>query len=304
MSALSVGLAFVLSVAAQDDFTFVAAGDHFDDPPPGMVDGILAAKPAFVVSTGDLVGGSDPRDFARLKRLLLDPLQRLGAEFWPCLGNHDFPIDRWPELWGPEKGRPYYSFDHGNAHIVVLDCNKAQAPAGRKFPEGSEESHIQRQGSDFEEGSAQHRWLVTDLEKTLKKHVFAFLHHPVLSFGGHDGNPSIQKALGPLFEKHRVGLVFTGHSHGYERFKPVRIDLASGAPRAVVDEKEGVTYVVTASGSARRNLYDIRPSPLHALAKKAPNFVVVRVSGDVVRAETIEPGRREPIDVFEVKSRR
>ena len=127
---------------------------------------------------------------------------------------------------------------------------------------------------------------------------------PVFSFGGHDGNPSIQKALGPLFEKHRFSVVFTGHSHGYERFKPIRIDLTSGAPKAVVDEKQGVVYVVTASGSARGNLYDIRPSPLHASAKKAPNFVVVRVSGDVVRAETIEPGRRAPIDTFEVKSRR
>jgi hypothetical protein len=201
-----------------EKFTFVAAGDHFEEPPAGMVEGIAAARPAFVVSAGDLVFRSDPKDFAR--------------------------------------------------------------------------------------GSEQHRWLVADLEKTKKKHLFAFVHHPLLSFGGHLGEPAIQREIAPLFEKHRFTAVFTGHSHGYERFKPVRFDLSGAEPRAVEDGKDGVTYVVTASGSARGNLYDIRPHALHASQKKAANYVVLRVDGETVRAETYEPGRAEPFDRFELKSRR
>ena len=289
---------------SQDHFVFAVCGDHFEDPPAGMVEGIVSAKPAFVVSTGDLVFRSNPRDFARLKRVFLDPLAKAGAEFYPCLGNHDFPIDRWPTLWGPEKGRNYYSFDRGNGHFVVLDCNRAQAPDGRKYKDGSEESFIRKQSKEFHRGSEQYAWLIKDLEKTRKKHLFAFIHHAVFSFGGHSGEPSIQEELGPVFEKYRFTAVFSGHSHGYERFKPIRIDVRAGTPQASIDEKKGVTYIVTASGSSRKNLYDIKANPLHAVFKKAPNYVVLRVDGAVVGGKTYEPGVEKPIDTFMLKSRR
>ena len=65
-----------------------------------------------------------------------------------------------------------------------------------------------------------------------------------------------------------------------------------------------MTYIVTASGSSRKNLYDIKANPLHAMFKKAANYVVLRVDGSVVEGKAYEPGVEKPIDTFTLKSRR
>ena len=288
-----------------ESFTFVVSGDHFADPPKGMIDEIVSLRPDLVLSTGDLIFRSKPEAFADFKRVILDPLTAVGAEYYPCLGNHDFPIDNWRTFWGKEKGANYYSFEYGNSYFVVLDGNKVQARTDSVYEDGSEEFDILRQSADFHRGSEQHNWLIEDLEKTDKKHLFAFMNHCVFSFGGHEGSELIQRELAPVFEKYRFTAVFSGHSHGYERFKPIRVDLASSAePRAAIDEEEGITYVVTASGMSRGNLYDIRPSPLHAAFEKAANYVVVAVHGDRVGVEVFEPRQKDLIDSFELKSRR
>jgi hypothetical protein len=63
------------------------------------------------------------------------------------------------------------------------------------------------------------------------------MHNPVYSSGQHGSSEKIQKIVLPLFEKHRVHIVFTGHDHGYERTKSIN----------------GVTYVVTGGGGAPLN---------------------------------------------------
>ncbi len=291
-----------------DSFTWIAVADNFDEPAPGLVEGMVRAQPELVVGVGDLVFRSNPADYASLKRVVLDPLSKAGAAFYPVAGNHDFPVEpHWFEFWQPPANRLYYSFDHGNSHFVILDTNRAfltegGKSEGQRFEPGSEEYAIQTQAQSFEPGSAQYEWLVKDLSSTKKTHIFVFFHQPAFSFGGHDGSPAIQRALCPLFERYGVTAVFMGHSHGYERFVPLRVDLASGSPVPVADAENGIVYIVTAGGG--KPLYDIAPSNLHAATAKAFHFVRIDVRGDVAHFSAIEAGSGKILDQFEIASRR
>ncbi|MDP6355222.1 MAG: metallophosphoesterase [Planctomycetota bacterium] len=282
-------------------FTWIAASDHFDEPAKGLVDRILKARPAFVVGIGDIVFQSRPRDHRALKRLLIDPLVGIGAKFYPAVGNHDFPVEpNWFKFWAPPANQLYYSFDHGNSHFVVLDTNRAEAPDDRQFEKGTERYHIQKQGADFRPGSKQYAWLVKDLKQTNKTHVFVFFHVPAFSFGGHWGKPSIQQALCPIFERHKVTAVLQSHSHAYERFVPLRFDAPSGKP--VPDARKGITYVVTGGGGMK--LADIKRHSTHAAIAKDFHFTKIEVDGQIVRCSAVRASDGKVLDSFRLKSRR
>lgn len=291
-----------------DSFTWVAVSDHLDEPVEGLVSGIVAVEPAFVVSVGDVVFQSQQESFDTVKRLILDPLAEVGAGFYPVIGNHDFPLDdRWSTFWPPPTNRHYYSFDYGNSHFVILDVNQVFLLEGGKsgdehYEPGSEEYAMRTQAQSFQPGSAQYEWLVEDLSQTDKTHIFVFFHEPAFSYGGHEGSTVIQRVLCPIFEKHRITAAFSGHSHGYERFVPLRVDLSSGSPVPVRDEENGVVYVVAAGGYHR--VYDITPTPLHAAFAKAHNFARIDVRGDTAECTVIEPETGAVLDSFRLKSRR
>jgi predicted phosphodiesterase len=307
-------LAIVASVAPArasaggDSFTWIAVADHFEEPAPGLVDRMVAAKPALVVGIGDLVFRSEPKDFAVFRKVILDPLHGVGARFYPVAGNHDFPVrPHWFEFWEAPANALHYSFDYGNAHFVILDTNRAFLTEGgggedREFALDSEEYAIQTQAESFLPGSAQYEWLRRDLARTKQTHIFVFFHQPAFSFGGHEGSPAIQRALCPLFEQYRVTAVFMGHSHGYERFVPLRVDLSSGSPVAVPDARDGVVYIVTAGGG--KPIYDITRHPIHAATAQAFHFVRVDVRGRTVHCEAIEAGTGKVLDSFDLESRR
>ena len=136
---------------------------------------------------------------------------------WSTLGNHDghsadsdsesgpyydiFTFPRNAEAGGLASGtEAYYSFDYGNIHFVCLDSY----------------------GTDRSAGGAMMSWLENDLSVNNKKWLIAFWHHPAYSKGSHDSDSEDelvemrQNAL-PILEKHGVDLVFSGHSHSYER---------------------------------------------------------------------------------------
>jgi hypothetical protein len=291
----------------EQGFTWIATADHFEEPVEGLIERVVAEKPAFVVGIGDLVFQSRPQDFAVFEKVIIEPLAAVGAKFYPVVGNHDFPLDdRWSTFWPPPTNRLYYSFDYGNSHFVILDTNKAildEAGADAEpYEEGSEFHAIQTQASDFEPGSAQYEWLRKDLEQTTKKHIFVMFHEPAFSYGGHESSTRIQAVLCPLFERHRATAALSGHSHGYERFVPLRVDLSSGSPVAVRDEQNGVVYVVAAGGW--RSLYDIASHETHAAIAKEYHFVKIDVVGDRAKFSVIRAGDGKLLDSFEVKSRR
>ncbi|MCA9489439.1 MAG: PKD domain-containing protein [Myxococcales bacterium] len=154
---------------------------------------------------------------------------------WAALGNHDgysafsdtqtgpyFDLFSWPAA-GESGGVPsgteaYWSFDHGNVHVVDLDSYH----------------------SDRDPGAAMATWLRADLAATNADWLIAMFHHPPYSKGSHDSDRELEMVemrenLLPILEDAGVDLVLTGHSHSYER--SYLIDGAYGASDELLPEQ-------------------------------------------------------------------
>jgi predicted MPP superfamily phosphohydrolase len=147
-----------------------------------------------------------------------------------ALGNHDydgvsnrvqdspavayfsaFSLPTKAELGGiPSGSEAYYSFDYGNVHLISVDT------------EG-----IGKDGLRLtDDNSLQRKWLLEDLAKTKSTWKILFFHHPPFTKGTYDSDAVsllslIRQKLVPIFEKYKVDLVLNGHSHVYERSKPI-----------------------------------------------------------------------------------
>lgn len=133
---------------------------------------------------------------------------------WPVYGNHDarrrvffdlFSLPTKAESGGLESGTEhYYSFDYANIHFVILDT----------------------QESDLGPNSQMVGWLKKDLAQTKQQWLITFFHHPPYTKGSHDSDNrhdsrgrlvNARKNIVPVLEQAGVDLVFSGHSHMYER---------------------------------------------------------------------------------------
>jgi acid phosphatase type 7 len=218
-------------------------------------------EPDLVLHTGDVVYPAGQE--RHYNRRFFAPYRNLikTVPVFPVLGNHDvmrgdgtaFLENFHPTLESPRGSKRYYSFDWGNTHFVALD---------------SELYHGDR-GSDPER---QKDFLEQDLAASRKRWKIAFLHRSPYGSSRHGGDGRVREDLEPLFARHAVDLVFSGHDHVYERTVPIR----------------GVTYVV--SGGGGRRLYPAGNGELTASSVSAHHAVLVRVSGGRLLLEAVEVG--------------
>ena len=226
-----------------------------------VADLLRRLEPDLILHTGDVVYPAgqerhyDRRFFAPYRNLIKT------VPLFPVLGNHDvmrghgtaFLENFHPPLESPRSTKRYYSFDWGNTHFVALD---------------SELYHGDR-GSDPER---QKDFLEQDLAASRKRWKVAFLHRSPYGSSRHGGDERVREDLEPLFARHGVDLVFSGHDHVYERTVPIM----------------GVTYVV--SGGGGRRLYPAGHGELTASSVSAHHAVLVRVSGRRLLLEAVEIG--------------
>ena len=157
---------------------------------------------------------------------------------WSTIGNHDVALD---PLGGPyleafvlPTNNPastelYYSFDYGDAHFVCLD------------------THVSGHGP----GSPQLQWAAADLAASSAKWKFVFFHVPPFSGGTHLDDPLVISGIVPMVEAAGVDVVFSGHSHVYERtylLKGGAIAQADQSSYVKTSPDAGTLYVV--SGTA------------------------------------------------------
>jgi 3',5'-cyclic AMP phosphodiesterase CpdA len=123
---------------------------------------------------------------------------------------------------------------------------------------------------------AQTRWLARSLAASTASWKIVAFHHPAFSCGVYRGDRRVRRRWVPLFERHDVDLVLSGHDHNYQRFGPRR----------------GVTYLVHGGGGAR--LYDLERCPAgfprRVEARKVHGWLYVRADNEALRVQAV--GRR------------
>jgi hypothetical protein len=194
----------------------------------------------FVLLTGDNIYGADTAQ--EMKRKFEDPYAPLlskEVKFYASLGNHDNPNQRFYKLYNM-NGERYYSFrPKMGVRIFAVDSN-----------------YIDQK---------QIAWLEKELAASGSEWKIVFFHHPLYSSGRNHGPAvSTREVLEPIFVKHGVSVVLTGHEHFYERIKP----------------QKGILHFISGGGGKLRP-GDIRKDPQTAEGFDTDlHFLMMEIDGD------------------------
>jgi len=205
----------------------------------------------------------------------------------------------------PSGSEQYYSFDHGNVHFVSLDS--------------------QLTARDPNQRAAMKTWLIDDLAANASDWTIVFFHHPPYSKGANHDSDDTEKLGGfdmpqqhmreefvPVFDKYGVDLVYSGHSHSYERsyylrnlvgksdtYSPaVHAELVAGDPERPASGRDGEPYhqlSPTSGGVDDRVVYTVAGNGGKADADAgkltAPDQWLRHVAHVEQPADTVEPRR-------------
>ncbi|MBI5380578.1 MAG: metallophosphoesterase family protein [Opitutae bacterium] len=246
------------------EVTFILYGDTRSGPErhQKLAEQFPALNPAFILHSGDLVGrGSRYELWAKeLFVPLAHVLDRI--PMLPSLGNHEDDGLNYAAYFHLPEPERFYSFDAGPVHVLVLDYTRKLAT------------------------DEQFRFAQEDLARSRAPWKIVLLHHPMFNLGGHATFWGHDVYL-PLFRQHRVDIVAAGHSHLYERFRPL-------VPRAD-PQAWAIQHITTGGGGAPLS----KPVADPALASHAAvfHYLLMHATPDTMTARTIDIDGKE-IDRF------
>jgi phosphodiesterase/alkaline phosphatase D-like protein len=212
----------------------------------------------FVIMLGDNIYERGEEKY--IKPRFEEPYKELleaGVKFYASLGNHDIIRGVQFQTNYPNfnmGGRRYYNFTKGTSEnseslleFFALDTNEVT-------PE-------------------QLKWLDESLGASKAGWKIAFSHHSLYSSARmHRPYTKLRAQLEPLYVKHGVAAVFSGHSHCYERVKP----------------QKGVHYFTEgASGEIKRRTLDRTTSLFAAGEDEKNSFLIVQASETEMKVEAI-----------------
>jgi hypothetical protein len=153
-------------------------------------------------------------------------------------GNHDYYNNPLENYWiyfdgiAGEPGKGWYSFQHGDWHIVMLNSNCGYVGCGPS--------------------SEQLAWLKQDLALSKNQCSLAIWHHPRFN-SGIAGNADWLYTFWDVLYEYGADVVVNGHDHHYERM--AKID-----PQGEVDRIFGVrSFIVGTGGASHYGIDRIQP---------------------------------------------
>jgi predicted phosphodiesterase len=250
--------------------TFIAYGDSRSVP---AIHSLLAQrfdyhKPDFILHAGDLVAKGTDYDLwsAEFFTPLRSVLQHV--PIFPVIGNHEQDGTNYLSYFHLPGAELWYSFDAGPVHVLALDYR------------------------DESTTGAQYQFARSDLLRTRAPWKIVFLHYPVFNIGGHASGWGHTNYLA-LFHEARVDLVLAGHSHLYERFRPV-------APRSGFGNS-AITYITTGGGGA--SLHTSFDHPALATRHTTNHYVLFEARAQRLRAKVFRYDGKL-FDSFELTKRK
>ena len=241
-----MGGSFVTAPArgASSSLRFVIYGDTrtYPERHRAVAKGIAREKPAFVVCSGDLVRSGSVWETWQDEFFGPGAAYMPRSVLWPVRGNHEDDAVFYRELFDLPGNELYYSFDHGNVHVAVLDC--------------------------YADRAEMLEWLDRDLGASQAKWAFVVLHEPMFNVGGHASHWGREDFL-PALERHGVDFVLSGHSHLYERFLP--IGPAGGKP---------VIHITSAGGGAPSYPAVVSPTLAGGIGRSELHYCLFEIEGN------------------------
>jgi HEAT repeat protein len=265
-----------LETAGDDDnLTIALFGDSRNNPE--IVERLSMAmsshQPDIVLHSGDFVVDArkpqewDPQFFNPAASLLQD------AAVYPAIGNHEHDDRSYYDAFevpgnGGSRAEAWYSIRRGPVHLTVLDTNPVSGL--------------------LEPGTEQLAWLERDLQQAEAPWKVVMFHHPLYSSGRHKSNQDLRSKLMPLFARHSVDLLLTGHDHCYERTWP----LVDGKR-----DEDGIVHVVSGGGGAV--LYPVGRSEWTAVSESTYHYCVLTVGPDHIGVDVRDLDDQE-VDAFSI----
>jgi acid phosphatase type 7 len=310
---------FRTATANDEPFSFIYFGDAQNDVRSKWSRVIREAyrdapKAAFMLHAGDLINTAE---------VDMEWGEWFGAGAWlnamiPSIavpGNHEMAkiengTRRLSHHWKPSFTQPTngpvgldescFSLTYHNMLIVGLNSNERQAE--------------------------QAAWLDKLLAANKSQWVVCSFHHPIYSTGKDRDNAELRALWKPIFDKHKVDLVLTGHDHTYGRtgflVPPVTAEALEKLTRQnggnlftvsarvgdenvpvgvqKVDPQTGTVYVVSVSGPKMYN--HNRQDFMQRVAEDTQLYQIVHIDGGKLRFEA-RTAIGELYDAFELRKR-
>jgi len=153
-------------------------------------------------------------------------------------GNHDYYSDPLENYWvyfdgvAGEPGKGWYSFEHGDWHILMLNSNCGYVGCGPS--------------------SEQIDWMKQDLETHPSRCSLAIWHHPRFN-SGIAGNADWLYTFWDVLYEQGVDIVVNGHDHHYERMAKIN-------PQGEPDSIYGIrSFIVGTGGASHYGIDKVQP---------------------------------------------
>jgi hypothetical protein len=260
----------------------------------------------FVLQSGDaVVNGRDPKQWnasfvGLINRLTTDG----GVPYFLAPGNHD--VTSAAELDNPGRKEGLTNYLRAVALLIPPDGATRRLAGYPTYAVGYGNTFVLAFDSNIAGDSTQFAWGKAQLEGLDRRrypNVVAFFHHPAYSSGPHGGatverpTTAVRDKWMPLFRKHGVQLLVTGHEHLFEhwveRYRDAqgvrrRMDQlvtgGGGAPLYGYRGEPDLRAYVAASGAASARVeHLVRPGP--EPGDNPYHFVIVNVDGSRISLE-------------------
>ena len=206
---------------------------------------------------------------------------RVKSNLAPSPGNHEYANDPSSRprgyfryfggaVKGPD-GLGYYSFDVGACpddpcwHLISLSSELCFSAGGCGPADDP---------SDPGPGNRMHAWLAADLAEHPDAEypcTLAYWHHPRFSFTTGSGATNAVGPLWTLLHAARADVVLNGHSHNYQRWRPMD-------PNGDLDREAGIREFVVGTGGASHYPIPDGTAPDNLVTAQADAFGVLRLT--------------------------
>ena len=261
----------------------------------------------FVLQSGDaVVNGSVPSQLTVSYIPLINRLtQEGGVPYFLAVGNHD--VGNSIDPTDPRRASGLRNYFAANAKLIPAEGSPRRLNGYPTFAFGYGNTFFVALDSNIPDDSTQFAWVKSQLEKLNRRrfvNIVVFFHHPPFSSGPHGGATlerqaaSIRLTWMPLFRRHHVKLLLTGHEHFYEHWVEHYWDASGrhrldeivtaggGAPHYTYTGEPDLTDYLTAGNASRVSLEHLaRPSA--DTAGNPYHYVVVHVDGERISLDVV-----------------